>query len=101
MFGTTVHYILYLEVNNILYYCLYLYSTRTLIIGLAKRPTNAQITIEAHVTGSLSSDLLHSNYVGQLARARLAKQTLDDQVNKTVLLDKCPFCVKQLIVSGR
>ena len=62
-------------------YCtVYLYSTRTLIIGLAKRPTNAQVVIEAHVTGSLSSDLLLSNYVGQLSRARLAKQTLDDQV---------------------
>ena len=65
-----------------------MYSTRTLIIGLAKRPTNTQIMIEAHVTGSLSSDLLQSNYVGQLARARLAKQTLDDQV-KRLFLDKC------------
>ena len=36
--------------------------------------------VDAQVTGSLSSDLMRSNYVGQLARARLAKQTLDDQV---------------------
>ena len=59
---------------------IYLCSTRTLIIGVAKRPTNAQIMVDAQVTGSLSSDLMRSNYVGQLARARLAKQTLDDQV---------------------
>jgi len=36
--------------------------------------------IEVQVTAALSSDLLKSNYVGQLARARLVKQTLDDQV---------------------
>jgi len=60
--------------------CLYLYSTRTLIIGIATRSTKSQIVVEAHVTGSLSSDLMLSNYVGQLSRARLAKQTLDDQV---------------------
>ena len=59
------------------------YSTRTLIIGLTKRPTNTQFMIEVQVTAALSSDLLKSNYVGQLARARLVKQTLDDQVVHT------------------
>ncbi|XP_065915296.1 alpha-xylosidase BoGH31A-like isoform X1 [Dysidea avara] len=54
-------------------------STRTLIIGLSKRPTNAQFMIEVQVTAALSSDLLRSNYVGQLSRVRLVKQTLDDQ----------------------
>jgi len=39
--------------------------------------------IEVQVTAALSSDLLKSNYVGQLARARLVKQTLDDQVVHT------------------
>ena len=67
-------------------------STRTLIIGLAQRPTDTQFVVEAHVTGSLSSDLLLSNYVGQLARARLAKQTLDDQVY-------CKFCTLTLCYS--
>ena len=42
--------------------------------------------IEAHVTGSLTSDLLLSNYVGQLSRARLAKQTLDDQVINYIIM---------------
>ena len=56
------------------------HSTRTLIIGLSKRPTNAQFMIEVQVTAALSSDLLRSNYVGQLSRVRLVKQTLDDQV---------------------
>ena len=48
--------------NVVKMYCtVYLYSTGTLIIGLAKRPTNAQVMIEAHITESLSSDLLLSN----------------------------------------
>ena len=59
---------------------LHVCSTRTLINGLPQRPTDNQITVEAQVAGSLSSDLLLSNYIGQLARACLAKQTLDDQV---------------------
>ena len=69
---------IHLNVYNITY--LHSCSTRTLIIGLSQRPTDNQITVEAQVTGSVSSGLLLSNYVGQLARARLAKQTLDDQV---------------------
>ena len=56
----------------------HLCSTRTLIIGLAQRSTDNQITVQAQVTGYLSSNLLLSNYVGQLTRVRLAKQTLDD-----------------------
>ena len=68
-----------------MYYYLQLHSTRTLIIGLTKRPTNTHFIIEVQVIAALSSDLLRSNYVGQLARARLAKQTLDDQVHKNMI----------------
>ena len=68
-----------------MHYYLQLHSTRTLIIGLTNRPTNTQFIINVQVTAALSSDLLRSNYVGQLARARLAKQTLDDQVCKNMI----------------